>query len=117
LAEFYKNVFELKEVESPPANDQICLTDGKAHLVIRPCHTDSYATMKQGLDHIGFKVESLAKAKEDIAGIEDALPQSKPKKIVGTRFGEITLRDLEACVAGEYGTADPDGVLLHLTDK
>ena len=117
LAEFYKQVFELKEVESPPADGQICLTDGKAYLVIRPCHTESYATMKQGLDHIGFRVESLTKAKDDLAEIASTFPQSKPKKIVGTRFGDITLRDLESCVAGVCGTADPDGVLVHLTDK
>ena len=72
--------------------------------------------MKQGLDHIGFKVENLEKAKEDIAGIGNTFPESKPKKIVGTRFGEITLRDLETCVAGRYGSADPDGVLLHRSE-
>jgi catechol 2,3-dioxygenase-like lactoylglutathione lyase family enzyme len=116
LAQFYKKVFELKEVESPPANGQICLTDGKAYLVIRPCHTDSYATMKQGLDHIGFKVESLAKVEDDLAGIQNAFPQSKPKKIAGGRFGDITLRELESCVAGQFGTADPDGVLVHLSE-
>ena len=116
LAEFYEKVFELKEVESPPANGQICLTDGKAYLVIRPCHTDSYATMKQGLDHIGFRVESLTKTKDDLAEIGNTFPQSKPRRIVGTRFGEVTLRDLEGCVAGTYGTADPDGVLLHLSE-
>jgi catechol 2,3-dioxygenase-like lactoylglutathione lyase family enzyme len=57
LAEFYKNVFELQELES--AQDIRCLTDGKSHLVIRSCHTSTYTTMTEGLDHIGFKVESL----------------------------------------------------------
>ena len=114
LAEFYKEIFELQEVES--AKDQVCLSDGKNYLVIRPCHTSSYATMQEGLDHIGFKVEDLTKAKDDLADISVASPQSAPKQVAGRRFGDITRKDLEACVAGRYGTADPDGVLLHFSE-
>ena len=114
LAEFYKEIFELQEVES--AKDQICLSDGKNYLVIRPCHTSSYATMQEGLDHIGFKVEDLTKAKNDLADISVASPQSAPKQVAGRRFGDITRKDLEACVAGKFGTADPDGVLLHFSE-
>ncbi len=114
LAEFYKEVFELEEVET--AKNNVCLSDGKNYLVIRPCHTSSYVTMNEGLDHIGFKVESLTKAKNDLAGIGISIPQSAPKKIAGGRFGDVTLENLEACVAGKYGTADPDGVLLHLSE-
>jgi catechol 2,3-dioxygenase-like lactoylglutathione lyase family enzyme len=114
LAEFYKEVFELEEVET--AKNNVCLSDGKNYLVIRPCNTGSYVTMNEGLDHIGFKVESLAKAKSDLAGIGICTPQSAPKKIAGGRFGDVTLENLEACVAGKYGTADPDGVLLHLSE-
>jgi catechol 2,3-dioxygenase-like lactoylglutathione lyase family enzyme len=114
LAEFYKEIFELQEVES--AQDQVCLSDGKNYLVIRPCHTASYATMQEGLDHIGFKVEDLSKAKDDLAEISVSSPQSAPKKVAGRRFGDITRADLEACAAGKYGIADPDGVLLHLSE-
>ena len=114
LAEFYREIFELQEVES--AQDQVCLSDGKNYLVIRPCHTASYATMQEGLDHIGFKVEDLSKAKDDLAEISVSSPQSAPKKVAGRRFGDITRADLEACAAGKYGIADPDGVLLHLSE-
>jgi predicted enzyme related to lactoylglutathione lyase len=114
LAEFYKEIFELQEVES--AKDQVCLSDGKNYLVIRPCHTSSYATMQEGLDHIGFKVEDLNKAQKDLDEIGVSLPRSAPTKVAGRRFGDITRKDLEACAAGKYGIADPDGVLLHLSD-
>lgn len=72
--------------------------------------------MNEGLDHIGFKVEDLTKANDDLAEISVSSPQSAPKKVAGRRFGDITLTDLEACGAGKYGTADPDGVLLHLSE-
>ncbi len=114
LADFYKKVFELQELES--AEDHRCLTDGKSHLVIRSCHTSTYTTMTEGLDHIGFKVESLEKVKNDLSEIGKSFPQSVPKKIAGGRFGDVALSDLEACGAGQYGTADPDGVLLHLSE-
>ena len=114
LAEFYKEVFELQEVES--VKDQVCLSDGKNYLVIRPCHTSSYATMQEGLDHIGFKVEDLNKAQKDLDDIGVALPQSAPTKVAGRRFGDITRKDLEACAAGKFGIGDPDGVLLHLSE-
>ena len=114
LAEFYKEIFELRQMES--AQEQVCLSDGKNYLLIRPCHTASYATMQEGLDHIGFKVEDLSKAKDDLADIGVSYPQSAPKKVAGRRFGDITRTDLEACAAGKYGIADPDGVLLHLSE-
>jgi catechol 2,3-dioxygenase-like lactoylglutathione lyase family enzyme len=116
LAEFYEEVFELQRVESPSEKDHFCLTDGKNYLIIRPCRTKTYTMMLQGLDHIGFKVEDLTQAKNELAEIGNSFPQSVPKKIAGGRFGDVTLEDLEACVAGKYGTADPDGVLLHLSD-
>jgi hypothetical protein len=72
--------------------------------------------MNEGLDHVGFKVEDLAKAKSDLSDIGASSPQSAPKKIAGGRFGDVTLQELEGCGAGKYGTADPDGVLLHLTE-
>jgi catechol 2,3-dioxygenase-like lactoylglutathione lyase family enzyme len=114
LAEFYKEVFELEPVEA--AKDHVCLTDGQNYLVIRPCNTRSYSTMSEGLDHVGFRVENLEKAKNDLSDIGVSSPQSVPKKIAGGRFGDVTLQELEACAAGKYGTADPDGVLLHLTE-
>jgi catechol-2,3-dioxygenase len=114
LAEFYEEIFQLQEMES--AQDQVCLSDGKSYLIIRPCHTSSYATMQEGLDHIGFKVEDLTKAQDDLSEIAVSFPESAPVKVAGRRFGDITRKDLEACVAGKYGTADPDGVLLHLSE-
>jgi len=114
LAEFYKKVFELQELES--AEDHRCLTDGKSYLVIRSCHTSTYTTMIQGLDHIGFHVDSLEMVKNDLSEIGKSFPQSIPKRIAGGRFGDAALADLEACGAGQYGTADPDGVLLHLSE-
>ena len=114
LAEFYKEIFELQEVES--AKDQVCLSDGKNYLVIRPCHTSSYATMQEGLDHIGFKVDSLKKADEDLQDLARKHPESKPKQVDLGRFGPRTLAEIDACVLGKRSLADPDGVLMDLVE-
>jgi len=53
----------VKELSS---NKGICLTDGKTYLLIRPCDNNYYRSMSQGLDHIGFKVESIEAVKKEL---------------------------------------------------
>ena len=45
-------------------SENFYLTDGVAYLAIMPCDNDSYRGMKEGLHHLGFKVESLESVKE-----------------------------------------------------
>ena len=61
-----KNVFELFEVKEPPLGETICLSDGKVRLLIQPTNDNSYMSMRQGLDHIGYKVESIEQTKKDL---------------------------------------------------
>jgi hypothetical protein len=73
--------------------------------------------MRQGLDHIGFKVESLEKAKQDLQEIMISAPASAPKDVGGGLFGHITKKDMEACKIGQYALSDPDGVLLDFSEE
>ncbi|HEX2384958.1 MAG TPA: VOC family protein, partial [Candidatus Binatia bacterium] len=66
LAEFYQEVFELRPVESGGADGQLCLSDGKVSIVIIPTENKSYRSMTEGLDHIGFKVDALKRADDDL---------------------------------------------------
>ena len=116
LAEFYQNIFELRPVESGSDNGQLCLSDGKVSIVIIPTETKSYRTMTEGLDHIGFKVETLKKAEADLAELGRSHPDSVPKKIDMGRFGPQTLREIDSCMIGRRSLADPDGVLMDLVE-
>ena len=116
VAEFYQEVFELFEVKEPPLGETVCLSDGKVRLFIQPTNDSSYMSMRQGLDHIGFKVESLEQAKRDLDGLANTSPASAPRDIAGGIFGHITKRDMEACKIGQYAISDPDGVLLDLSE-
>ncbi len=61
VAEFYEKIFELKEAETYKDDGSICMTDGKVKLLLRPRDNSLYRGLREGLDHFGFKVESLAK--------------------------------------------------------
>jgi catechol 2,3-dioxygenase-like lactoylglutathione lyase family enzyme len=116
VAEFYTKVFELKGVEESADDGSVTVTDGKVRLVIRPCHDGFYRSLRQGFDHVGFKVESVEKTKKDLEEIAASFPQSAPQKIsVGLNGGTLE-KDLQACPIGKHVFADPDGVLLDISE-
>jgi hypothetical protein len=94
----------------------ITLTDGKVRLVIRRCHDGFYRSLRQGFDHIGFKVDSVEKAKKDMDEIAAAFPECAPKKIAAGMQGQELEKDLQACPIGKHVFADPDGVLLDISE-
>jgi catechol 2,3-dioxygenase-like lactoylglutathione lyase family enzyme len=116
VAEFYSKVLELKGVEESAPDGSITLTDGKVRLVIRPCHNGFYRSLRQGLDHIGFKVENLEKTKKDLEEIATNFPESAPKKIGVGIQGAAIEKDLQSCPIAKHTLADPDGVLLDISD-
>ena len=116
LADFYQNVFELKRLEGTSEKGHLCLSDGKVSLVIIPTENNSYRSMTEGLDHIGFKVEALEKAEQELTQLSQAHPESAPKQIDLGRFGHITKREIDSCMLGKQALSDPDGVLLDLME-
>ena len=76
----------------------------------------SYRGLMAGLDHFGFKVENLDTAKKDIENLAVNTPASAARKIAIGREGEKRQKNLEACKLCRHALADPDGVLLDLTD-
>ncbi|HXG52053.1 MAG TPA: VOC family protein [candidate division Zixibacteria bacterium] len=116
LAEFYQNVFDLRPVEALSGNGHYYLTDGKVTLALRPWDMISYRGLMAGLDHFGFKVESLESAKRDLEALAASAPASAPRKIAIGRDGATRQKNLEACSLCRHALADPDGVLLDLTD-
>ena len=98
------------------ADGAISLTDGKVKLILRRCHNGFYRTLRQGFDHIGFKVENLEQAKKDLDEIATTYPESAPRKIAMGRSGADLEKDLQGCPIGKHVFADPDGVLLDISD-
>jgi len=114
LAEFYHEVYELKPVEGPWDEKNFCLTDGRVRLVIRSWDPTTFRGMREGLDHIGFKVDNLADVKKDIEELAQSSPEAAPRKIDLGRDGQRRLNNLQSCKLAQYATADPDGCLIDL---
>ncbi|HWO42304.1 MAG TPA: VOC family protein [Candidatus Eisenbacteria bacterium] len=117
VAEFYAKIFELQALERTGEGGTISLTDGRVTLVIRPCDNSLYRGLREGLDHIGFKVESLDSVNSDLEVIGQSAPESAPKKIAVGRHGHMIEEDFKRCHIGRQFLSDPDGVLVDLTDR
>ncbi len=116
VAEFYTKVLDLKGVEDGGEEGSITLTDGKVRLIIRRCHNGYYRSLRQGFDHVGFKVDSVEQTKKDLEQICADHSECAPKKIGGGPQGGGMLKDMEACPIGKHAFADPDGILVDISD-
>jgi predicted enzyme related to lactoylglutathione lyase len=117
LAEFYQKVFDLKTVESNQDRESIGLTDGKVKLLLRPCNNRLYRGFREGLEHIGFHVESVEKARNDMEKLTRSFPDSAARKIAVGRHGHMIEADLQRCPIGKLAISDPDGTLLDLSEN
>ena len=116
IAEFYQKVFDLQPVEGMSGDNSYYLTDGKVNLAIRPWDMIKYRGHMAGLDHFGFKVDDLEQTKKDLDALAASSPASAPRRIAIGREGETRQKNLEGCKLCKQSLADPDGVLLDLTD-
>jgi catechol 2,3-dioxygenase-like lactoylglutathione lyase family enzyme len=116
VAEFYHEVFDLKEGKNLD-EDSLCVTDGTVNLLIRRTTNHSYMSMRQGIDHFGYAVESIEAVKKDLDEFGRANPRAVPKELAGGVFGHITQEDIDGCKLGEFAIADPDGLLLDLSTR
>ncbi|HEY7716553.1 MAG TPA: VOC family protein [Candidatus Binatia bacterium] len=116
VAEFYEKVFELKEAETYRDDGSICMTDGKVKLLLRPRDSSLYRGLREGLDHMGFKVESVDRVKEDLKTLANAMPESMDGKLGVGGNGRKNEEDFRRCCLGQHFIADPDGVLVDMAE-
>jgi catechol 2,3-dioxygenase-like lactoylglutathione lyase family enzyme len=116
--EFYRDVFELTELEKPAGDPNHYLSDGKVTLAILPWKISDFAGSgieRPALDHIGFKVESTAALKADFEKFMSANPSAadRPEK---NPEREVRQKLLATCCFGQFQFSDPDGVLLDVAE-
>lgn len=119
-AQFYRDVFELMELEKPSGDPNHYLSDGKVTLAVMPWKiADFYGSgiERPALDHIGFKVESMSAFKADIAKYADVY-NNGPKEIRAEKNPEREVRQklLATCCFGQHQMSDPDGVLIDVSE-
>jgi len=106
VAKFYEKIFELKEAETYRDDGSICMTDGKVRLLLRPRDKSLYRGLREGLDHIGFKLESLQRVKDDLAAFALSAPEAVDGKLGVGGNGKKNEEDFRRCCLGQHFIAD-----------
>lgn len=122
VAEFYATVFELTPVAKNDGSKNVYLSDGDVTLAIIPWRLGDFektGISARGMDHIGFRVESLAALKADIARITEKNYRFQPRtSILGQ--GNEGMGRLEmfrkSCPLGCHHMADSDGLLIDVRE-
>jgi hypothetical protein len=121
LAQFYVDVFEFKEEEKALEDPNYYLTDGTVTLILTPWKIEDYHDAEHrgpGLDHVGFKVESLETFKKDFEILTTVDPEwMTPKAPSSGTEHDVVLRLLAACRYGRHQLSDPDGNFIDVSDR
>ena len=120
MAQFYRDVFELapRNVEKRADDRNHYLTDGHMTLVVMPWDITDYedtGIITAGMDHIGFKVESVEAFKADVERIAADNPRLTPAPVhTGKEGAALDKLFARSCAMGQHQLADPDGILIDV---
>ncbi|MDX1485863.1 MAG: VOC family protein [Alphaproteobacteria bacterium] len=119
MAAFYADVFDLAALNKAQGDPNFYLSDGRVTLVLVPWSvrdSEGMSIIMPGMDHIGFRVESIEALKGDVEGAS-ANPHLRPVGLgIGTE-GEARLARFKAtCPLGHHHMADRDGVLIDVLE-
>ena len=120
LARFYREVFDLLEMEKPADDPNSYLTDGRVTLVVCPWKISDFngsGIERPALDHIGFKVESIEAFKADLDELVKKNPSLTPAPLGLGPEGEVRKNLLSQCKLGKFELSDLDGVLIDVAEN
>ena len=119
VAEFYQEIFGLEARNERTEEGGYQLTDGRVTMIIQPWKISSFngAGIEQpGMDHIGFRVPSIAGLKAHIANVVQQNISLSPKPIDFDSEGAARLALLAKCPMGTWQLADPDGTPIDVAE-
>jgi catechol 2,3-dioxygenase-like lactoylglutathione lyase family enzyme len=118
MAEFYRDVFELSPANRNAGDRNRYLTDGHVTLVIMPWEITDYdgtGIITAGMDHIGFKVESVEALKQEVEQLTANNPRLAPAPMSGPEGSALERLFRRSCPLGQHQMADCDGTLIDVT--
>jgi hypothetical protein len=71
---------------------------------------------RPGLEHVGFKVESVEAVKQELAVLREADPAMRERVIAEPSEGKRRLALIASCRHGEYQCSSPDGVFVDICE-
>ena len=119
IAAFYRDLFDLKEEEKALEDPNFYLTDGRVTLIIAPWKMSDFAGAgidRPGLEHLGYKVESVETVKKELAALREFDPEMRERIISEPKEGERRLALIASCRHGRHQFSDPDGVFIDITE-
>jgi len=119
MAKFYADLFDFALLNKGTDDPNFYLSDGRMTLELIPWSvrdSEGMSIIMPGLDHIGFKVESIDALKSDVEAVS-ANPHLRSVGLGIGREGEARLaRFKNTCPLGTHHMADSDGVLIDITE-
>jgi predicted enzyme related to lactoylglutathione lyase len=119
IAEFYRDLFDLKEADKALEDPNYYLTDGKMTLIVAPWRMSDFEGAgidRPGLEHVGFQVESVEAVKRELAALRETDPEMRERVISEPSEGERRLALIASCRHGRYQCSSPDGVFVDLCE-
>jgi hypothetical protein len=110
----------LKEADKAMEDPNYYLTDGQMTLIIAPWKMSDFEGAgidRPGLEHVGFKVESVEAVKKELAALREADPEMRERIVSVPDEAERRLALIASCRHGQDQFSDPDGVFIDITDK
>jgi len=120
IAAFYRDMLDLREAEKALEDPNFYLTDGKMTLIIAPWKMSDFEGAgidRPGLEHVGFKVESVEAVKKELAALRAASAEMRERIISEPNEGERRVALIASCRHGQHQLSSPDGVFIDLTQS
>ena len=119
-AAFYRDMLDLREADKALEDPNCYLTDGKMTLIIAPWKMSDFEGAgidRPGLEHVGFKIESVDAVKRDLAALREANPEMRERIIAEPSEGERRLALIASCRHGQFQCSSPDGVFIDISEE
>ena len=118
IAAFYRDMLDLQEADKALEDPNFYLTDGKMTLIIAPWKMSDFEGAgidRPGLEHVGFKVESVEAVKTELAELREANREMRERVIAEPSEGERRLALIASCRHGQLQFSSPDGVFIDIS--
>ena len=121
-SQFYAEVFGLAPLDRRKYGNEdgnFYLSDGRVTLVIIPWEIADYYGQdpaRTGLDHIGFKVESVDQVKKDMEFLIGENPHMRTRALGYGPEGEARLKLFQKCPLGRFHLTDIEGVHIDVAE-
>ena len=120
MAAFYRDLFDLKEDEKALEDPNFYLTDGRMTLIIAPWKMSDFEGAgidRPGIEHLGFKVESVDVVKKELAALRENDPEMRERVVSEPSEGERRMALIASCRHGQHQCSSPDGVFVDILER